>query len=167
MASRRPAATAAADGKWMDSSGGMARIMAACCELGERLWLLTRGLFDLLLGDGVNGGLPGRDGAQTICSGVAAESLPATLIFSLPSMSSRSNPIGISLSPEMAEEKDNERSLCCLEENLRIERSNGIVRSDLLSMSAMLSRAFWCFASSSGDGVFALVAGVSGEAAED
>lgn len=40
-----------------------------------------RGLFERRFGDGVNGGLPGRDGAQTICSGVTES--PETEKFSL------------------------------------------------------------------------------------
>lgn len=88
----------------MDSSGGMARIMAACWEFGERLLWLTLGLLERRLGDGVSGGLPGSDGAHTICSGVPPASLPATLTFSLPSISNKSKPIGMSASPEMADE---------------------------------------------------------------
>lgn len=45
-----------------------------------------RGLLALRFGDGVNGGLPGRDGAHTICSGDAAESPLFTERFSLPSI---------------------------------------------------------------------------------
>lgn len=43
-----------------------------------------RGLCERRFGEGVSGGLPGSDGAQTICSGVIES--PLTDMFSLPSM---------------------------------------------------------------------------------
>lgn len=45
-----------------------------------------------------------------------------------------------------------------------MDKSSGIVKSDLLNMSAMLKSVFWCFASSSAEGVLHLPAGTSGEA---
>jgi hypothetical protein len=53
-------------------------------ELGDIETLLLRGLFDRRLGEGVSGGLPGNEGAQTICSGVMES--PLTDIFSFPSI---------------------------------------------------------------------------------
>lgn len=52
-------------------------------ELGDAA-NMPRGLCELLFGDGVNGGLPGNDGAHTICSGVTE--LLSIDRFSLPSI---------------------------------------------------------------------------------
>jgi hypothetical protein len=53
-------------------------------EFGEIETLLPRGLCERRFGDGVSGGLPGSDGAHTICSGVMES--PLTDRFSLPSI---------------------------------------------------------------------------------
>jgi hypothetical protein len=53
-------------------------------EFGDIDTLLPRGLCERRFGDGVNGGLPGNDGAHTICSGVMES--PLTERFSLPSI---------------------------------------------------------------------------------
>lgn len=46
-----------------------------------------------------------------------------------------------------------------------MDRSNGMVKSDLLRTSAIFKRVFWCFASSPGEGVF-VFAGMSPESEE-
>lgn len=53
-------------------------------ELDDIETLLLRGLLERRLGEGVSGGLPGSEGAQTICSGVIDS--PLTDIFSFPSI---------------------------------------------------------------------------------
>lgn len=75
-------------------------------EFGEIDTLLPRGLFERRLGEGVNGGLPGNEGAQTICSGVIES--PLTDKFSLPSIIA-SNSIR-NWSADIADESDRLRS---------------------------------------------------------
>jgi hypothetical protein len=53
-------------------------------EFGEIETLLPRGLCERRFGDGVRGGLPGSEGAHTICSGVMES--PLTDRFSFPSI---------------------------------------------------------------------------------
>lgn len=68
-------------------SAGSSGLMRSECdvdEFGEIDTLLPRGLRDRRLGEGVSGGLPGSEGAQTICSGVIES--PLTDKFSLPSI---------------------------------------------------------------------------------
>jgi hypothetical protein len=66
-------------------SNGRIKIGWDDVEFGEIDTVLPRGLFERRFGEGVNGGLPGNEGAQTICSGVTEES-PLTDKFSLPSI---------------------------------------------------------------------------------
>lgn len=90
---------------------------------------IPRGLCELLFGDGVSGGLPGSDGAHTICSGVTE--LLSMERFSLPSiiMSMLRRPC----SPDKHDENDMDRSLWLCgnisDDNRRTDRSNGIVSS--------------------------------------
>lgn len=82
--------SAGSDKRKAMSAGSSGRICSECeCEwdvdeLGEMETLLPRGLCERRFGDGVSGGLPGSDGAQTICSGVIES--PLTDKFSLPSI---------------------------------------------------------------------------------
>lgn len=68
------------------SAGSNGRIKTGWddAEFGEIDTLLPRGLFELRLGEGVSDGLPGSEGAQTICSGVIES--PLTDKFSFPSI---------------------------------------------------------------------------------
>lgn len=65
-----------------------------------------RGLCDRRLGDGVSGGLPGSEGAQTICSGVT-DSLPIERFSLCSIMTSMSRRL---FSFELMDEKENMRS---------------------------------------------------------
>lgn len=65
-------------------SNGRIKIGWDDVEFGEIDTLLPRGLFERRLGEGVNEGLPGKEGAQTICSGVSES--PLTDKFSFPSI---------------------------------------------------------------------------------
>ena len=102
------------------SGGSNGRINCCCCWVKAAI-PLPLGLFDRRFGDGVSGGLPGRDGAQTMCSGVTES--PLTERFSLPSIK-LSNSIR-KCSAEMADDKLNERSLTP-GDILLTDRSNGV-----------------------------------------
>lgn len=65
-------------------SSGLIRSEWDVEEFGEMETLLPRGLCKRRLGDGVRGGLPGNEGAHTICSGVIES--PLTDKFSFPSI---------------------------------------------------------------------------------
>lgn len=67
---------------------------------------MPRGLIELRLGDGVSGGLPGSDGAHTICSGVTESLL--TDKFSLPSI--KESMLLLWLSLDIEDDIDAERS---------------------------------------------------------
>lgn len=87
-----------------------------------------RGLLALRLGDGVNGGLPGNDGAQTICSGDAAESPLFTERFSLPSIIASMR----CKSPDIDEDNDAERSRNGKsDDRRRTDKSSGVVLPSL------------------------------------
>lgn len=105
-------------------NNGLIKTECGVDEFGDIDTLLPRGLFDRR--DGVNGGLPGSDGAQTICSGVIES--PLTDKFSLPSII-ESNSI-LKCSAEIADEIDRLRSreFGVLR---RTERSKGVVDSRL------------------------------------
>jgi hypothetical protein len=85
---------------------GRNKIECEVDELGEIDTLLPRGLCDRRLGDGVSGGLPGSDGAHTICSGVIES--PLTDKFSFPSAVSNSMR---NCSADITDESDRLRSL--------------------------------------------------------
>lgn len=88
---------------------------------------IPRGLCELRLGDGVSGGLPGNDGAHTICSGVTE--LLSMDRFSLPSIiRSMLTPPRI-CSPETLDENELARSRCNWSsvDNRRTDKSNGVV----------------------------------------
>lgn len=88
-----------------------------------------RGLLALRFGDGVNGGLPGSDGAHTICSGDAAESPLLIERFSLPSSVASLR----CKSPDTDDDSDAERSRSGKsEERRRTDRSSGVVLPSLL-----------------------------------
>lgn len=96
-------------------------------ELGD-IARIPRGLTELRLGDGVNGGLPGNDGAHTICSG-DAELLLFNKRFSFPSFKS----IFIRCkSPDIEDEIDAERSLYA--DNRRTDKSSGVVFPSLVTI---------------------------------
>lgn len=86
---------------------------------------MPRGLHELRFGDGVNGGLPGNDGAHTICSG-EPELLLFNKRFSFPSFS-----VSIFIrckSPDIDDEIDAERSLYARSIDIRrTDKSNGVV----------------------------------------
>lgn len=85
---------------------------------------MPRGLIEFRLGDGVSGGLPGNDGAQTICSGVIESLL--TDRFSLPSISESMLFLWWSL--DIEDDIDAERSRCKKSpDRRRTDRSNGVV----------------------------------------
>lgn len=87
-----------------------------------------RGLLALRFGDGVNGGLPGNDGAHTICSGDAAESPLFTERFSLPSTIASMR----CKSPDTDDDSDAERSRNGKsDERRRTDKSNGVVLPSL------------------------------------
>lgn len=98
-------------------------------EFGEIETLLPRGLCERRLGDGVSGGLPGNEGAQTICSGVIES--PLTERFSLPSIIA-SNSMR-NWSAEIADDSDKLRSREFEPGDIRrTERSSGVDVSRLL-----------------------------------
>lgn len=86
---------------------------------------IPRGLQELRFGDGVSGGLPGKDGAHTICSG-DAELLLFNKRFSLPSF--KTSIPSRCISPETDDEIDAERSLYERStDKRRTDKSNGVV----------------------------------------
>jgi hypothetical protein len=112
------------------SEGKSGRMSSECevDELGDIETLLPRGLFDRR--EGVNGGLPGSEGAHTICSGVTEES-PLTDTFSFPSIIV-SNSMR-KCSAEIADERDKLRSReFDAGDRRRTERSNGVVTASRL-----------------------------------
>lgn len=105
-------------------SAGSMGLIESNAEFGEIEMFPPRGLCDLRLGDGVKGGLPGKEGAQTICSGVKES--PLTDKFSLPSMRA-SNSIR-SCSAEIAEDRERLRSRDPDPgDSLRTDKSSGVV----------------------------------------
>lgn len=99
-------------------------------ELGD-IVKMPRGLHEFRFGDGVNGGLPGNDGAHTICSG-DTELLLFNKTFSFPSF--RASIFIRCKSPDTDDEIDVERSLYARSmENRRTDRSNGVVLPSLLN----------------------------------
>jgi hypothetical protein len=118
--------SAGSDKRIAMSVGNNGRIKTECGveEFGDIDTLLPRGLLDLL--DGVNDGLPGSDGAQTICSGVTES--PLTDKFSFPSII-ESNSIR-NCSADMAEDIDKLRSRE-FGDVRRTDKSNGVVDSRL------------------------------------
>lgn len=98
-------------------------------ELGDRA-RIPRGLHELRLGDGVNGGEPGNDGAHTICSG-DVELLLFSKRFSLPSF--RTSIFTRCKSPDTEDEIDAERSRYERStDNRRTDKSNGVVLPSLM-----------------------------------
>lgn len=83
------------------------------------------GLLELRFGEGVNGGLPGNDGAHTICSG-DPELLLFNNKFSFPSFNE--SMFMRCKSPDIDDEIDAERSRYARSiESRRTDRSNGVV----------------------------------------
>lgn len=110
-------------------SNGLMRSEWDVDELGEMDTLLPRGLCERRFGDGVRGGLPGSDGAQTICSGVIES--PLTDKFSLPSIIA-SNSIR-NWSADIADDSDRLRSRELEPGDIRrTDKSNGVEVSRLL-----------------------------------
>lgn len=90
---------------------------------------MPRGLHELRFGDGVNGGLPGNDGAHTICSG-DTELLLFNSIFSFPSFNDSKLIRCKSLETDDdidAERSRYERST----DRRRTDKSNGVVLPSL------------------------------------
>lgn len=86
---------------------------------------MPRGLHELRFGDGVSGGLPGNDGAHTICSG-EAELLLFNNKFSFPSF--KASMLMRCKSPDTDDEIDADRSLYERStDNRRTDKSNGVV----------------------------------------
>jgi hypothetical protein len=138
--------SAGSDKRSAMSAGRSGRISSECDvdELGDMEMLLPRGLLERR--EGVSGGLPGNEGAHTICSGVTEES-PLTDLFSLPSIIV-SNSIR-KCSAEIADESDRLRSREFDAGDMRrIERSNGVVAASRLldKMNGEREKVvFYCF----------------------
>lgn len=84
---------------------------------------MLRGLWSVSFGDGVCGGLPGKEGAQTICSG---ETVHWFTLYSL-RLSTDKRP-GDRAHPETDEEMESARSRLSKRsvDGRRTERSNGL-----------------------------------------
>lgn len=109
-------------------------------EFGEIETVLPRGLFERRFGEGVNGGLPGNEGAQTICSGVTES--PLTDKFSFPSIILSNS---IRNWSDMADERERLRSRAEFEfigEIRRTERSKGVVEVSRLFFKISV-KFFW------------------------
>lgn len=99
--------------------------------------MIPRGLLAQRFGDGVNGGLPGNDGAHTICSGDAAESPLFTERFSFPSIMTSMR----CKSPDTDDDRDAERSrMGKSDDKRRTDKSSGVV---LPSLNSKENLFFW------------------------
>lgn len=99
-------------------------------ELGDKA-SIPRGLHELRLGDGVNGGLPGNDGAHTICSGDTELLLLFIIIFSLPSCNDSMFIRCKSLDTDDEIDADRSRYERSIDRR-RTDKSNGVVLPSLI-----------------------------------
>lgn len=97
--------------------------------IGDMDALPALGLLLLRFGEGVSGGLPGSDGAQTICSGVTESSL--TDKFSLLSIKHSNSARNCSLDIRDANDNDRSRRVKAGDNRLT-DKSKGVVVVSLL-----------------------------------